>query len=164
MDDCKLSLKIITFEKQKSLTANSFNPFWSVHFMLTIYKLNSKKQYQRLLLAVQDAYPEEWWVIPPGTTSCYQLGQCQVKNILLQLHNNPHLLDEISRSFQIFDPYIICDYYYASQIVDSPFKNKLEVAINMHKNMEDQGVGGKDANEYSFPEMVELGFMRRTII
>jgi len=67
-------------------------------------------------------------------------------------HRNPKLI-----GFDNFQPYIISDYYYASDVADSPFKSKLEVAKMMHSNMEDQLIGGRRAYQYSFSEMVKLG-------
>ena len=64
----------------------------------------------------------------------------------------------------LIDPFIISDFYFASQASGSPHKNALQDAIGIHQELEDITIGGKDADDYSLSEMAEFGEKRHYIL
>lgn len=55
------------------------------------------------------------------------------------------------------EPYIISDFYIASQVKDTPYQSLVQVAIRIHHSLEDASIGIKDADEYSLDEMADFG-------
>ena len=62
------------------------------------------------------------------------------------------------------EPFMISDYYFASQASGSPHRNAYESARQIHYHLDDISVGGKDADEYSLEEMAELGEKRHFLL
>ena len=62
------------------------------------------------------------------------------------------------------EPFIISDFYFASQIVNSPYRNALQSAQRIHHSLGDTTIGGKDADEYTLEEMAEFGSKRHQML
>jgi hypothetical protein len=69
------------------------------------------------------------------------------------------LLDNVGSGILI-EPYMISDFYLASQATDSPHGNLLYQARSIHNNLDDITIAGKDADNYSLQEMAALGKAR----
>lgn len=54
-------------------------------------------------------------------------------------------------------PFTISDFYFASQVSESPHPNALQSAKRIHQSLQGRAVGGKDADDYSLSEMAEFG-------
>lgn len=55
------------------------------------------------------------------------------------------------------EPYIIADYFFASQATGSPYPDLLNSARKIHEGLGDMMIGGKEANQYTLREMSEFG-------
>lgn len=64
----------------------------------------------------------------------------------------------------LIEPFIISDFYFASQASGSPHQNALESARRIHQGLEDITIGGKDADDYSLSEMAEFGEKRHYVL
>jgi hypothetical protein len=64
----------------------------------------------------------------------------------------------------LVDPFLISDFYFAAQASGSPHKSGLQSAREIHQNLEDIAIGGKDADEYSLSEMAEIGKKRHLLL
>ena len=64
----------------------------------------------------------------------------------------------------LVDPFIISDFYFASQASGSPHQNALQSAKRIHQNLEDITIGGKDADDYTLLEMAEFGEKRHFLL
>lgn len=64
----------------------------------------------------------------------------------------------------LVEPYIISDFYYASQAAGSPHQEALQSARRIHQELDDMTISGKDADEYSLGEMAEFGKQRHQIL
>ncbi|MBL0300086.1 MAG: hypothetical protein IPQ23_00055 [Cytophagaceae bacterium] len=64
----------------------------------------------------------------------------------------------------LIEPFIISDYYFASQALRSPHKNTLQSAKSIHQWLENISVGGKEADEYSLSEMADFGKKRHNVL
>lgn len=62
------------------------------------------------------------------------------------------------------EPYMISDYYFASQATGSPHHSAYESAKQIHYHLDDISVGGKDADEYSLEGLAELGEKRHFLL
>lgn len=60
----------------------------------------------------------------------------------------------------LVEPYIISDFYFASQASDSPHRSLLQRAMSIHQGLQGIKVGGKDADDYSLTEMADFGEKR----
>lgn len=64
----------------------------------------------------------------------------------------------------LVEPFIISDFYFASQASGSPHQNALQSAKRIHQGLEDMTIGGKDADDYSLSEMAEFGESRHYVL
>lgn len=60
----------------------------------------------------------------------------------------------------LVEPFVISDFYFASQATDSPHQSALQSASRIHQGLDDITIGGKDADEYSLSQMAEFGEKR----
>ena len=61
----------------------------------------------------------------------------------------------------LLEPFIVSDFYYCSQAVNSPHKEPAYLnAKAIHKSIDGIAVSGKSANEYTLQELAELGEKR----
>ena len=84
--------------------------------------------------------------------------------LLFNDHENPMvcqsiIMDNIGMGILV-EPFIISDFYFASQASGSPHQNALQSARRIHQNLDDITIGGKDADEYSLLEISEFGEKR----
>ncbi|MFN8343726.1 MAG: hypothetical protein U0X91_01905 [Spirosomataceae bacterium] len=88
--------------------------------------------------------------------------------LLFKDHENPMvwqsiIMDNLGMGVLV-EPFIISDFYFASQASGSPHHNALQSARRIHQNLDDITIGGKDADEYSLPEMAEFGEKRHFLL
>jgi hypothetical protein len=76
---------------------------------------------------------------------------------------NSIIMDNVGLG-KLKEPYIISDFYFASQISGSPHHSALNSARKIHQWLEDISVGGKDADEYTLQEMADFGKKRHLLL
>ena len=64
----------------------------------------------------------------------------------------------------LVEPFIISDFYFASQSTESPHQYALQSARRIHQGLEDMTIGGKDADDYSLSEMADFGAKRHYVL
>ena len=84
--------------------------------------------------------------------------------LLFKDHENPMvcqsiIMDNIGLGILV-EPFIISDFYFASQASGSPHQDLLQSARRIHQNLDDITIGGKDADDYSLLEISEFGEKR----
>lgn len=92
----------------------------------------------------------------------------RTRAILFSDHENPTIVRSLIMAnaglSTMKEPYMIADYYFASQASGSPHRNAYESARQIHYHLDDISVGGKDADEYSLEDMAELGEKRHFLL
>ena len=119
-------------------------------------------------------------VILASSLSYIYLSKCIEQNVreahdslrsralLFKDHENPMvwqsiIMENIGMGVLV-EPFIISDFYFASQASGSPHKNALQSARIIHQNLDDITIGGKDADDYSLLEMAEFGEKRHFLL
>lgn len=92
----------------------------------------------------------------------------RTRGILFKDHECPPIVQKIlleNLGMNILkEPFIISDYYFASQAKDSPFRDCLTSAQIMQNNLGTTSIGGKAAYQYSLLEIAEFGEKRHSIL
>lgn len=62
----------------------------------------------------------------------------------------------------LIEPFVISDFYFASQAIGSPYRNAIQSANNLHESLDDIAIDGIDADDYSLYEIALIGENRHS--
>lgn len=101
---------------------------------------------------------------------CIELAPRQAQDsyrtraLLFKDHENPNIVQRFILNTLglgvLVEPFIISDFYFASQAKGSPHQDALQSAMRIHQRLDDIAIGGRDADDYTLEELAEFGERR----